>query len=121
MQKLRFHTFWLAIAWALVAVVTVLSLLPAPDMPDFGFSDKIQHALAYFALMAAFGQIYGARRRLILLLLGMGGLIEILQGLSGYRDMSFFDWVADAAGIAVGILLTRLAPGILVRAESWLP
>jgi len=121
MRPLSFHTLWLAVGWALVILVTALSLLPHEDLPDIQYNDKIGHGLAYFALMAVFGQIYGARLRVVLLLLAMGALIEVLQGLSGYRDMSFFDWLADAAGVAAAWGLTRLTPDLLARLESRLP
>jgi len=32
----------------------------------------------------------------------MGGMIEILQGLSGYRDAEWLDWAADCAGVLAG-------------------
>jgi VanZ family protein len=121
MQPLRFHTFWLAVGWALVLLVTALSLLPYQDLPNVQYNDKIGHGLAYFALMAVFGQIHGARLRTVLLLLAMGALIEVLQGLSGYRDMSFFDWLADAAGVALGWIVSRLVPDLLARLETLLP
>lgn len=121
MLPLRFRPLWLSLAWTLVALVSVLSLLPHQDLPDIQYNDKLEHATAYFALMALFGQLYGPRLKPVFLLLAFGASIEVLQGLSGYRDMSFLDWLADAFGIAVGWLLARYRPRLLADIEAQLP
>ncbi|MDD3530686.1 MAG: VanZ family protein [Gallionellaceae bacterium] len=121
MNTLNRRRLWLAIGWALVALVVVLSLLPVSQLPDAGLDDKVGHLLAYFALMAWFGQIHGARPAPVLALLALGAGLEVAQGLSGYRDMSGLDMVANASGITLGWLLTRLAPGLLARLDARLP
>lgn len=121
MNTLNRRRLWLAIGWGLVALVIVLSLLPASRLPDAGLNDKLGHLLAYFALMAWFGQIHGARPAPVLALLGLGAGLEVAQGLSGYRDMSGLDMLANTGGIALGWLLTRLAPGLLARLDAHLP
>lgn len=121
MKTLRYRSFWLALAWSLVVLVTVLSLLPQAALPDVEYNDKLEHMTAYVVLMGLFGQILGPRTGLVILLLAMGALIEVLQGLSGYRDMSFLDWLADAAGIAAGWLLSFKVPGLLTHIEERLP
>jgi hypothetical protein len=47
-------------------------------------------------------------------------LLEILQGLTGYRQMSFKDGVANALGVGLGLLFTRYSPGLLQALETWL-
>ncbi|TCJ16344.1 VanZ family protein [Parasulfuritortus cantonensis] len=121
MPTLTHRPLWLAVGWSLVALVTVLSLIPAPQLPHVGFSDKIQHAIAYFTLMAWFGQVLGARLRPFLALLAMGALIEVLQGMSGYREMSAYDQLANTVGVGLGWLFTRLLPDLLERLETRLP
>lgn len=121
MNTLAHRRLWLAIGWSLVILVTVLSLLPAPQLPQVGLSDKFGHILAYFTLMAWFGQIHGARLKPVLALLAMGATLEILQGLSGYREMSGLDMLANAIGVATGWLFSRLSPNLLIQLEGHLP
>lgn len=121
MNTLVHRTLWLAVGWGLVALVCALSLLPPPRLPDVQHNDKFSHVLAYFTLMAWFGQIYLARLRPFLALLAMGAGLEILQGMTGYRDMSGYDMLANTVGVALGWLAARLRPDLLVRLEARLP
>ncbi|MDD4882575.1 MAG: VanZ family protein [Gallionellaceae bacterium] len=121
MNTLSYRRLWLAIGWGLVLLVIVLSLIPAPQLPKVGFNDKIEHMLAYFSLMAWFGQIYGARLKPVLALLALGATLEVLQGLSGYREMSGLDMLANTAGVTLGWLFSRLAPGLLAALDTRLP
>ena len=113
---------WLAIGWGLVALVTFLSL--TPDGPDTGiqFGDKYGHILAYFSLTAWFGQLYPGRPAiLVIAFLAMGGGLELAQGLTDYREASLLDMLANALGVALGWLTTRLAPHTLLRLDRGLP
>lgn len=121
MNTLSRRPLWLAIGWSLVLLVTVLSLMPTTRLPEVSYNDKLGHLLAYFTLMAWFGQIHGARMKPVLALLAMGALIELLQGWSGYRDMSGLDMLANAAGVATGWLFSRLAPDLLAKLDTRLP
>lgn len=96
----------LAFGVALVAVAWT-SLLPPDDLPpDMGISDKVVHALAYTAL-GALAVLSSIRWPVaIALVVAFGLLLEILQGLSGYRSFEWADLLADAVGAAVGALLT---------------
>ena len=96
---------WLAVGWLGVAVVTYLSLAPAPPQIDLEQGDKLQHLIAYGSLMLWFAQVRtGAteRRATALLLLALGIALELAQGLTGYREMSVADALANAAGVALG-------------------
>ncbi len=91
-----------------VAAILWLSLTPVPPQPlTFDFSDKIEHMLAYLFLMGWFAVVYRGRRRraIAVILVGMGVIVEVLQGLSGYR---YFEW-ADMAANTSGVLLAWLA------------
>ena len=96
--------------WALLLTVAVLSLMPTGYLPPQVFSlwDKAQHALA-FATLAALGLLaYPHRRwRLLTGLLVFGGLIELAQAATGWRQGEWADWLADAAGLALGLALAR--------------
>lgn len=122
MPALARRPFWLLTGWTLLTLVAVLSLLPVQQLPDSGFSyDKVNHFVAYCTLMVWFGLLYQTRLRVAVVLLVMGGAIEILQGLSGYREMSALDLLANAAGIAAGALIAHLMPDLLHRLERLLP
>lgn len=90
-----------AVALVLVFVGSVLKIAVGPE---FRFSDKVQHAVAFF-LLAALAQLGYAQRglaaRLMLALLGYGLFIELVQALLPWREFSLLDWAADGFGIAL--------------------
>jgi VanZ family protein len=98
---------WLAVGWLGVAVVSFLTLAPDPPQIDLEYGDKLQHLAAYGTLMLWFAQVRtGAaeRRATALLLLALGIALELAQGLTGYREMSVLDALANASGVAIGWL-----------------
>ena len=102
--------FRLAGTTVLIAIWT-LSLLPAPNMPDFPGSDKFHHALAYFACMFCWGQVYrrpAPRLRLAIAFVTMGVLIECIQYFTPTRSFEFLDMVADAVGVFVAWLVVTV-------------
>lgn len=105
----------LAFAGTLLAVL-LLTLLPIPPAFERLGNDKLEHMLAFFALAVLGGLGWPqARPWLATALLLVGGAIEVLQGTPlVHRDMSLFDWFADAAGILLGMsfvgLMLRLSP-----------
>lgn len=112
---LRYRKAWLSGAWGLVALVIYLSLMPAPpQVLTFDWSDKFEHGLAYTSMSWCFCQLYrtGAQRiRVVVALIAMGIVIEILQGLSGYRFFEYADILANSVGVWAGFLLARTALG----------
>lgn len=113
--------------WAVALCTTALtlwySLGPAP--PGHG-SDMELHAIAYFvntlAILLAVvsrpgrraGRFKARPMPVAMALLALGGLVEIVQGAVVGRDPQFADWVADAAGITLAVLVfaaLQLAPG----------
>ena len=99
--------FRLAGSSVLIAI-WVLSLLPAVDMPDFPGSDKLHHALAYFACMFCWGQVYRQpvqRLRLAIAFTAMGALIECIQYFTPTRSFEFLDMLADAFGVLAAWLV----------------
>jgi len=77
--------------------------------------DKLGHLLAYFSLMAWWGQLDPRRGRLLGLFLLLGLLLECLQGLIPERQPSSLDMLANAAGAGLGWLATRAWPDWLAR------
>jgi VanZ family protein len=100
--------FWRAALGVLTVVVLYLALMPAPPRTlDTGW-DKLNHALA-FASLAVCSCFSGpaSRRRLLIagaLLVGFGGLIELLQSQIPGRDAEWGDLLADTIGMVVGML-----------------
>jgi VanZ family protein len=108
---LRFpDRYYRSLFFACAVVVFVLALLPPQlPMPSTGW-DKANHVLAFCVLGVLGCRAYAGRAsRVVLGLLGYGCLIELLQGLTGYRSAEWLDVLADAAGILLGWPLVGLA------------
>ena len=92
-----------------MTVLTVAMLWPInqpPPAPDG--TDKFVHLIAFAAL--AFPLARTGRFGLIPVFMGasiFGGLIEIIQPTFG-RSADMQDWIADIAGVALGILMALL-------------
>ncbi len=120
--KLRF--FWLALGYGLVMLVVFLSLTSNPVTLDLDFKnqDKVFHALAYFALMAWFAQIYHdkfQRNMIALVFVFMGIALECLQSFNPNRYFDLADMLANAVGVAIGFSLALTgAKNILVKLEK---
>lgn len=96
-------------AYAMLALVAFVSLMPSPDI---GGNDKVMHYLTYFLLSAGFSTLVRHHRSLIAVaigLIGYGILLELLQGMTGYRYLEVYDMLANSVGVACG-LLVRLSP-----------
>jgi VanZ family protein len=94
--------------WLCALAVLVLALMkPVHHMPTLGW-DKANHAFAFFVL-AVLGALAwpGRLARVLAALLAYGALIEVLQGLTGWRDAEWLDLVADAAGLLLAWPLAR--------------
>ena len=94
------------------ALLTVASLLPASELPTgVNFNDKAAHAACYllFAILAA--ALCASWRRYALVAAGLvlfGLLMEGAQGISGGREASLLDALANAVGVAGGYGLVAL-------------
>jgi VanZ family protein len=122
--ELKLRGFWLMTGYALVGLVVYLSMTSSPVKLNFGFmyQDKVFHALAYFALMFWFAQIYHEkiqRRMLVLIFLLQGLLMEYLQSMDSARTAELADMLANTAGVILAFVLTRRTLGrILIKIES---
>lgn len=115
-DSLTYRRLWLGVGVLLIAAVTVLSLIPLPEMPAANL-DKMHHLLAYGAIAGWFASCL--RRRLVwvvMLLTAIWGLgVEVLQPLTGYRLFEPLDIVANSCGALIGGLLALTPLGQMVE------
>jgi VanZ family protein len=121
----RYHKLWLAIGYALIALVIFLSVTSKPPLPDIDipFIDKVGHLLAYFSMMAWFAQIYHAKKQRLsyaLSFVALGVVMEFVQSFDPARMAEFADMVANASGVLIALLMTRMSffRQLLLRIES---
>lgn len=103
--RLIYARLWYSIAFAMLLLVALVSLMPAPDM---GTSDKLLHFITYFLLSAGFTILNRLSANLALIAIGLvvyGIVLEFLQGLTGYRMMDVNDMLANSAGVMAGLLI----------------
>lgn len=99
---------WVLLSGLLLAAITTLSLTPLSALPEVSGSDKTHHLFAYASLM-----LPAALRRpksllfIALFFIAWSGLIEMLQPLVN-RYGEWTDFLANAIGVAMGILLAKL-------------
>lgn len=120
LSDLRFARFWLVFGWVSVLAAFYFSLAPVSQLKLPDWNDKIEHSAGYFLLTFWFCGIYPRQRywKVGLAMLGMGALVEIMQGLMHMgRHADVQDLVADLAGIVPALLLA-LTP--LGRWPRWL-
>ena len=109
-----------AIAYAVTLVLATHYPKPEQLLGRYGHADKLLHFVAYFLLaMFVAAAVCGAGRwsrqavvAVAIALAAFGAVDEITQPLFG-RTADVFDWAADCAGIAVGILL------VAVTSSAW--
>lgn len=107
---------WLVV---LLATGATLTFSLGPTGPGEGV-DKGMHAAAYFvdtlAILLALVWRPGQDKRgfewalwVALALFAAGGVIELVQGGFVHRDAQFADWMADAFGIGLAVLVFTVA------------
>ncbi len=119
---LRFWRWWLVLGLLMVLIVVYLSLanVRLPQVPSSA-GDKFNHLIAYGVLAGWFGQLFTARKRILLLafLVLLGILLEVLQGMTPYRYFDWFDAVANTLGVLTAMLALHFgADKILLWFES---
>jgi len=108
-QSLRLKPVWLTLGVMLLAAVLTVCLIPL-KMPAATpvLNDKVLHVGTFVLLTAWFGAIApGQSARVGAGLLLYGVLIEVLQSFTAYRSAELLDLLADAAGIAAGLLILQ--------------
>jgi len=112
MQKILnfIKSHWLPLTVVILTAITILSLSPEEKLPETPGSDKLHHYIAY-AFLALPVALRRPRKWLMLCLIfvAWSGTIELLQPLVN-RCRDIFDLLANATGVASGILI-----GVLVN------
>ncbi len=120
--------------WRIAGFILLLSVLAATLMPAvwvsktkyltwFEHVDKWLHGIIFIFLALWFSGQYrrGSYWRIGIGLIAFGGLIEACQRLVTYRSAEWFDIVADAAGIGIGLAIALAGlGGWSMRFEAWL-
>jgi VanZ family protein len=106
LQPLRLRTLWLAIGWAMVVTVILLSLIPLEADLSEG-KDKWSHFVAYGLMTFWFCLLYFKQGQWAAAFIAMGIVIEVLQSYTGYRSFEYADMVADAIGVLLGWFLAQ--------------
>jgi len=116
---LNLKIFWYSLGWLLLATIVYLSLTPHPPQPlNFDGVDKVEHIIAYTALMAWFSQLqlnYRQRLRNAILFIVLGIGVEIVQGMGGVRQFEYADMLANCSGVVIGWLLSVLLGNATLR------
>jgi len=117
MRWLKKYMAWvlLLVYWPALFVLTHLPRLPAPDIRG---SDKIAHFTAYLALTILFWLARYGRRRpslhgrtiyyVLLLMLCYGVVDEISQQWVPNRFADWVDWLANTAGVVMGLFIVTV-------------
>jgi VanZ family protein len=100
------------VAWVLLSVIVVLTVVPPGLRPSTFVPHKIEHAAIFLAVGASFGMAYLGRERI----LSVGailfcGAIELAQLYVPGRHARVSDFVVDATAAVVGVFMG----GILLR------
>ncbi len=102
-HALRLFPLWLAIGVALLLTIGWFSLahLHVPQV-HLHHGDKLVHFFAYLVVAGWFTQLFCKKTLLfcLLLLIGYGSMLEVLQSLVPYRSFDYWDMLANSLGIA---------------------
>jgi VanZ family protein len=105
------------LTWCCVALLALLSLLPAQEMVRTGFPGGLEHFVAYAGSAAIAMAGYGMNRsvaRIIGSFWVYAGLLEYLQHFSPGRHPAIEDFAVSAlgalcGGLVVGLFVVRLS------------
>lgn len=123
-MSLKYRRAWQVVSWALLGLITYLSLMPEPPEPPESFSfdgvDKLEHSIAYLALTLCFCQTHTPPLRWMIFLVAWGVGIEYVQGWTGYRYFDGWDMLANGTGVLLGWIFARhtFLGGVFVQLEK---
>ena len=107
----RWRRNWRLLLLCLLAAVSWFAFMPSTPHDGLAQLDKLRHLLAFasLALVAALGwpPVLANTARIAGGLMVYGLFIELMQTQLPTRTGSAADWLADAIGIGMGLLLHR--------------
>jgi len=110
------------IAWA---GALAASHVPPADLPEIHVGDKTLHVCGFFVLTGLFWltlALYGRRRlgraALVLLVMPLYAALDELTQPWFRRTADVHDWLADAAGAALALLVAEAAAAIFRRGPT---
>ena len=122
MKELKLQKIWLLIGLCYIVAIFYLCLRKtAPSIPVIPHLDKVLHFSAYYCLMSYFSLLLKASsyKKIFVLFVFMGILIELLQLMTGYRSFELLDILANTAGLVAGLFtFGRYLPNTLNWVEE---
>ncbi len=116
-ESRKFLLFVRGIVWAYFCFLTVMSLIPMPEIVAVNFNDLVLHCGAYFALMWLFSQGYPEKSNWSWMI-GFalwGVMLEGAQAILPYRVFEYADMIANGAGVILGWAFSRWHRPIFIR------
>lgn len=103
--------------FACLALLVILSWLPASEMVRTGISGRIEHGVAYFGTAAVMALAYRETPRLLVqvaLLVALAAVLEVGQLYVPGRNSAFLDFASSSTGAALaGLLMAAARPRLL--------
>jgi VanZ family protein len=93
----------------LVAVIVVLSVIPATLRPKTGLPHGFEHFAIFWATGLAFALGYSLTPLLATLLVIFSGTVEIMQLFIPSRHARLSDFIVDALASVIGLITVALA------------
>lgn len=111
------HSLAVVLFWPAIALVTWGELTPSTPHLEVHIWDKLLHFTAYFGLAVLAALSLKTRSSLFCAVLGLiafGGVLEILQGLTG-RDADWLDEGANTLGAFLGAVIGLMSLRLVDR------
>ena len=113
LHEVRWRRCWRVLLWACAATSAYFAFAPPSAQPVLTLSDKLNHLAAFSAMgfAAALARPPSSRQlsQAAAWLLAYGCFIELVQSVLPMRSADPADVVADAVGVALGLLAATLA------------
>jgi VanZ family protein len=96
---------WRFFGWALLLLITVVSLLPHFRGSTHGLGRYLEHATIFGAAGFAFGVGYSNRAAVVAALISFVGVIELAQLFVSDRHARLSDFGVNVAAMLIGLML----------------
>jgi VanZ family protein len=106
------------VAWLLLLVIIVLSLVPPTFRPVTVLPNSIEHLTMFSVTGLAFGIAYACRYPHTIALVLFAAVIELSQLFSSGRHARFSDFFVDAFGLCIGIIVGTLTRAGRLRSRE---